>query len=1248
MKLKNHLMFVLVCLFLGSSCAKKVETTPAKVKLSLSKIVNFSSGIGSGGAIIFGKSATGEQFGKVVSTNEITLDIPNGDWSFYSVMWNRVSSNMSDEVFCGKSSSKLAGVATTISMSLSNANCADEIFSGNDHYSVAASGALKNRFAQFYTEECDDLSKSSFTCLLSNQGSALSYRFVFKSYKRMGSSTPLFSSEAIYGECVTASSLHQNGLKINFPTGSLGMAFVGSVEMFLGSSDCGNTIAESKGVYTHVFSNGLGIQSTDSKIVNNHGYNCSAKAQTKDVCLELLGAWPSSSCNFSAASNIVSNFASGADCVSAAAAPAATTPRYLKQMVSIPKSFLCRFNDYMNTGVASFPGGDGSGIRPYKICNEWQMNQIGESGDTNVDYANASHFKLMNDLDMNRASSVVGASVFPSPTCAGNSTYGVEAYQNLNPLDGHLCSNTCDVGFIGNFNGDGRTIYNGRMNMEGACSAQMGFVRLLGKRSNIGDSGVIRNVNFKNLSVRGNNYIGGIAGWVNGSAEITNVTITGADIEGDVDVGGAVGRTDGSAALFSKVKVMDSEIRGIDFVGGFIGSNSVMIKQSMFSGIIHGNESIGGTTYAGGFAGSNGGTIAESFSEGYIGTRNTYIGGFVGTNSGTISSVYSTMAISSLENGPGSVYLAGIAAANQAGGAITDCLSDTRQIYYGGATVSYTGTNFDNSGTTTKCYTDSNNVSSHQSATYAQLRDVSYVTANILSGGSAFITPSKWQTAGANGELLRLAWEQRECLLSSNLQTVAAQVSTFGRGSQSNPVLVCTLDQLKELNSRSASEHYRLATDINLSGMGIVSNTLDSVTIFNGQFNGGGHALYGLFLNIDNTLDGEAIFKNISLNAKISHLNLFANDLYTSADTVMSAGILASINNGEISNVKSFSSNLVLDSYAGVLAAKNFGTIKDVEVNEARLILTSYSGGVAGENQGLIQRAASQVNMGATATSSYHSFGAIAGNNSGTIDQTLARGQMNLTDISLAPTHKVGALVGYNAGAISNSYVDEYFRMNIAGTSGIGGAVGVMDGAGATLTTSFSLGQMHFTQAVGDLTTALDSLDDASDTRVIGPLIGKLLNGASVSNSYYLSNLLLIGNGSGVIDYCTSDINLLSGTPPSTNGAFYQHNLLGPVSYTFVSSVVITPDPSYTSCVASDSLNFYTTYKNYAEHGTEKSIADFLVPATFSGFSLEVGDTPAVMNYYLSQMNGTATPAGTPIWNLEDGEDYPRLLQVNH
>lgn len=1248
MTFKNHLLIATALAFIVSGCSKKVETTPAKVKLSLSKIVNFSSGIGSGGAIIFGKSAAGQQFGKVVSANEETLDLPNGDWSFYSVMWNRVSSNMSDEVYCGKTATKLSGLATTISMSLNNANCAEGIFSDGDHYSYSTAGGMKNRFAQFFTEECDDLSKSSFTCLLSNQGSALSYRFVFKSYKRMASSAPLFSNESIYGECVSATTLHQNGLKINFPTSNQAMAFVGSVEMFLGSSDCGNSIPETKGVYTYNFSDGLSVQNTSSKVVNNHGYNCSAKALTKDVCLEFLGSWPSSSCVFSSSANVVSQFASGSNCLSVASAPTSTTPRYLKQIISIPKSFLCRFNDYMNTGTASFPGGDGSGIRPYKICNEWQMNQIGESGDANVDYANASHYKLMNDLDMNRASSLLGVSVFPSPTCAGNSTYGVEVYQNLNPLDGHLCSNTCDVGFIGNFNGDGHTIANGRMNMSGSCSANMGFVRLLGKRSNIGDSGVIRNLNFKNLSIKGNNYIGGIAGWINGSAEISNVTISGGEIEGDANVGGAVGMTDGTSALIGQVKLMDMSVRGVDFVGGFIGLNSVTIKQSMFSGIVRGDKNIGGTTYAGGFAGGNGGTITESFSEGYIGTRNTYIGGFVGTNSGNMSSIYSTMAVTSLENGPGTISLAGLAAINQSGGVITDCFSDSRKFYYGGATVSYTGTSFDSGGTTNKCFTDTNNTSSHQSSSYSQLRDVPYITSNILSGGTAFAAPSKWKTGGANGEIIRLAWEERECLMTANLQTVAVQATTFSRGAESNPIIICTLSQLKELNSRSSSEYYRLATDINLSAMGISSNYLDGVASFNGKLNGDGHALYGLSLDIDNTIDGEAIFRNVAIGAKISNLRLYANDLYTSSDTVMSVGILTNNNNGEISNVKSFSSNLVLESFAGVLAAKNFGTIRDVEINNARLVTTSTSGGVTGENQGTIVRASSLVNMGATAISSYHSFGAIAGNNSGSIDQTIARGQVNITDISLAASHKVGGLVGFNSGSISNSYVDKYFRLTIAGTSGIGGAVGVMDGASAVLSNSFSLGQMHFTQSEFDLTSDLDSVEDGTDLRVIGPLVGQLTNGASVSNSFYLSNLLLIGNGSGVIDFCSTDINLLSGTPPSTNGVFYQHDLLGPVSYTFVSSSVITPNAVYTSCTPSTPLDFYKTYKNYAEHGVEKSMTDFRTSATFSAFNIEVGDTPAVMNFYLSQMNGTGTPAGTPIWNLESGEDYPRLLQVGH
>lgn len=1224
MTFKNHLLIAMALAFIVSGCSKKVETTPAKVKLSLSKIVNFSSGIGSGGAILYGKSSTGEQFGKILSGNEENLDLPNGVWSFYAFMWSKVSTNMSEVVYCGKSSLKLSGIATTISLSLNNANCSDPVYSGGDSFSANYSGNYKNKFASLFLEECDDLSKATTTCKGDNQGSASSYRFVFKNYKRASNGEIYFSNEALYGACVSFATLHQNGMQVNFPSGNSEMEFVASVEMFLGSSDCGVMSPENKGVYTEVFKRGIATALPTTKIVNHHGYNCSALFSTSDrgQCLDNLGFWSSGSCTYNANSNAATFFATGADCQTSAGAPTVTTTRYLKQMVAIPKSYLCRYNDSMNVGTDAFPGGNGNATRPYKICNEWQMNQIGENGTT---VPAGSSFKLMNDLDMNR----ITQGVYPAIQCADNSGTYLDIHSNLNPLDGYVCT-PGTLGFSGTFDGGGHTIYNARINSDSLMA--LGFVRELHS------PGWIKNLNFKNIEVRGQDMIGSLAGgMLNGV--IKDVNIYGARIEGKgFQIGGVAGETCLMSSTGSKVdnvQLVNSDVRGNQETGGLVGKNCGTIDKSSYSGIVRSEHSTVDPLYAGGLSGYNKGMIVSSFSEGLISVFATKIGGIAGKNEGTINSVYSTMAIVPMRDDPVTLTVGGIVGSNESIGAISDCFSDSRLRYTGGATVSYSGTVGANSGGLSDCVSDAtNNPSPGDTATYSNLRNNSYLTSSVLS---VFTAPTKWALPEADGEVLRLAWENRECQRANNLLSVATQVSTLGRGTAINPVLICTEAQLKEVGARTGTaEHYRLATDINLSKWTIA----DTAVSLKGKFDGGGHALYGL--NLFDGMDNTAIFN--SIDGTISNLNLFANKHERDA-SLFNVGILTSLNNGTISNVTSYGSLLSSDYGGGVIASTNTGLIEDVKVSNARIQGSSFIGGVAGTNDGSILRSSAEVNIYNIPSANYNNMGGIVGSNTGSINQVRASGMLNYSEVSGSLPYKIGGLVGLNTGTISNSYTSDQMWINTWGTDGVGGAVGMMSGGSANINTSFSLSKINYLGAEFDLDADIDTVSGDGDSRKVGPLVGKIISGALVINSKYLENTLFVGSSSGTVDYCTgNDVNLISGTL-SANGFFNHHNLIGPVPYVYISSSSFTPDLEYT-CQNNDNLNFVIPKFNYAEHGLATSAAGFRNPDNFTSFGAADANANSVLNYFLAKMNGQPTPAGTPIWIYETGEKYPSLLQL--
>lgn len=921
--------------------------------------------------------------------------------------------------------------------------------------------------------------------------------------------------------------------------------------------------------------------------------------------------------------------------------------KYIKQMVSIPKNLLCGgiLNTAVVTGDNPFSGGKGVKYRPYKICNEWQLNQIGERNTLLGSAYDSSFYKLMNHLDMNKASNVAGFAAYPAPVCAGDTAAKIDQFHNLNPLDGHLCGAgvvTSEVGFTGDFDGAGYSISNGRISTENL--SQVGFVRLLGTREVSGSSGTIRRLQFKNLSIRGDGYIGGIAGDSNGAGLISDVKIDKLDVEGKNYVGGAIGYHQGSGFKILKTRINNAKIRGVDNIGGLVGYSSLLISESSFRGVITSDDS-SSPYFAGGLVGINNasGSISSSFSEGFISTHTSYIGGIAGKNFGTLTNVYSTMGISSLRNSPGTVSAAGIAPYNS--GTITNCFSDTRKMYVGGATFGHDGIVLTDAGTVTNCLTDVLNSSTFVSGSYSQVRTNSWLSSNFMSPGGS------WQYGAVDGMTPRLSWETRECLLANNLLSVSSQVSTLARGStQDNPVVICNLSQLQSISARGASEFYRLGEDINLSSMGIVSNSVFAVDTLNGKLNGNGKALYGLDVGIDNVMDNSVgIFKTVSSGAKISNLNLYANRVYISADTVNGIGLLTNINSGELQNINSFGSSMIGTQSLGGVAAQNTnsGVIKNVRLEGVHIVGDSYIGSVAAQNTGRIEAVSTLVNIGSS--NSAFAVGGIAGQNNpdGVIEQVTAEGSFNLTN---GAPRNIGGIIGVNYGKLFNSYVSDNTSMNLAITASseaLGGVVGSNE-SGAQLGNLFFLGKMIGTQSSSDLTSMLDT-DSTTDERELGPIIGKN-NGGIFSNILSVNDYLLWGNSSANVSSCDDTTNtiILTATPGIASGALLHHSFSFLIPYTSSSLSLSVSGFSLTGqCPANgDYLTLYESYHNYGEYGSVVSISGMGSLATYSGFSVGLGDSAGVIGYHMAKTYNTSIPASSPIWVMDSGEDYPRLLRV--
>ena len=147
----------------------------------------------------------------------------------------------------------------------------------------------------------------------------------------------------------------------------------------------------------------------------------------------------------------------------------------------------------------------------------------------------------------------------------------------------------------------------------------------------------IRNIGLRNVSVSGNNLVGGLVGWNNGT--ITQSFATGY-VSGNVHVGGLVGRN--NVGTISK-SYATGYVSGSIYVGGLVGTNNGTINQSYATGAVSGIGNVGGLVGV-----NNNGTISQSYATGAVSGNDYYVGGLVGVNwyGGTISQSYATGAVS--------------------------------------------------------------------------------------------------------------------------------------------------------------------------------------------------------------------------------------------------------------------------------------------------------------------------------------------------------------------------------------------------------------------------------------------------------------------------------------------------------------------------------------------------------------------------------------------------------------------------
>ncbi|WP_052285885.1 MBG domain-containing protein [Azorhizobium caulinodans] len=343
-------------------------------------------------------------------------------------------------------------------------------------------------------------------------------------------------------------------------------------------------------------------------------------------------------------------------------------------------------------------------------------------------------------------------------------------------------------------------------------------------------------------------------------------------------------------------------------------------------------------------------------------------------------------------------------------------------------------------------------------------------------------------------------WSQNAATLPSFAATnfVIGSGATFlrvtgGDGSAATPYQIADVYGLQGVGSASLlSQNFELVADIDASGTsnwrsGAGFNPIgDNLNNFLGSFDGGGHAISGLYVN---------------------------NSVRAGLFGVTGAG--ATVRDLAVSGT----ANSVV---AGMLAAVNLGTIDNVQTSGAVLNAgnpnagSGYLGGLVGSNQGngSILNSSSSASV-TNSQANVNAGGLLGGSQSATASVSNSFATGTVTSTTTSNTRTAG-LVASNAGTITGSYATG----NVSGGLFSGGLVALNTG---NISNSFARGAV------------------SGDTYA-GGLVGRSY--AAISNSYATGNVTAVTFAGGLVGYDDGPISDSYSTG-SVSGATYQGGLVG-------------------------------------------------------------------------------------------------------
>lgn len=358
------------------------------------------------------------------------------------------------------------------------------------------------------------------------------------------------------------------------------------------------------------------------------------------------------------------------------------------------------------------------------------------------------------------------------------------------------------------------------------------------------------------------------------------------------------------SGLIKDLQLTDTQIQGYNYVGGLVALNKGLLHECMIDGSISCNY------YGGGLVGSNQGFISSCASvTSTSGER--YLGGLIGSNTGHVINSYA------LGTASGYSYIGGLIGTSSSNTSVAICyaacnISASYSSGIGGL-IGY------NSGWVDKSFWDVQTSGLTQSAGGIGLNSNQLKTPETYIQAGWDLT-EEWTNGTANIWTINSAdgYPELTCFSdSTNLHSLA------GYGTESNPYLIETVEDLGAINHYDSESTYELIADINMIDI-VWSNA--PIQVFGGTFKGMGHRISGL------TIDGS------------SNIGLFG--------TVLDQG---SIDQTIIEDV------LILGyTNLGCLAGSNLGTITSCQ-SDGILAGNSCVGGIVGTNTGTISDCSADV-----------------------------------------------------------------------------------------------------------------------------------------------------------------------------------------------------------------------------------------------------------------------------------------------